>query len=139
VAHLGIIYWATCNLLYHILHALGRSSRPDAHERIDPRQYCRKIVQLIPYFQRPGMGAFFMNMVGFPAAVAVGFLARQDPPDQVSEERILLLRAFEGKHGRQLRKFLGTWPWKTGRETEIVSGAPSFPPSWQIPSSSRDI
>jgi hypothetical protein len=129
IAHLGMVYWATCNLLYHILHFLGGSSRPELHERIDPRQYCRKIVLMLPFFQSPGMGAFFINIAGFPTAVAVGFLARQDPPDQVSAERRLLLKVFEGKHGRQLQEFLGTWPWQTSRETEIISARERMPGS----------
>ncbi|OAP63364.1 hypothetical protein AYL99_02591 [Fonsecaea erecta] len=121
MAHLGMLYWATCNIVHHVLWYVAGKGRADLPGLIDARLYCRKIVLLMPFLQRPGMGAFFLNIAGFPAAVAVSFLARQDPPGQVSEERRLLENAFQDHHGTQLRNFLGTWPWRTDGETEIVS------------------
>jgi hypothetical protein len=110
MAHLGMVYWATCILLYHTLWYLVGDSRPKYPGRIDPRQYCRKIALLMPYFHGPGVGAFFMNIAIFPAAVAMGFLARRDPADQPSQERRMLLKSFRGKHGHQLQNFLRSWP-----------------------------
>ncbi|OQV03760.1 hypothetical protein CLAIMM_08763 [Cladophialophora immunda] len=121
MAHLGLIYWATCNILHEVLWYVAGNGRAGLPACIDARLYCRKIVTLMPFLQRPAMGAFFLNIAGFPAAVAVGFLARQDPPGEVSEERRKLQKAFQDTHGAQLRNFLGTWPWRTDRETEIVS------------------
>ncbi|EXJ69487.1 uncharacterized protein A1O5_07523 [Cladophialophora psammophila CBS 110553] len=121
MAHLGIIYWATCNIIHEVRWYVAGNGRAGLPACIDPRLYCRKIVMLMPFLQSPSVGAFFLNIAGFPAAVAVSFLARQDPLCEVSEERRLLQKAFQGNRGTQLRNFLRTWPWRTDRETEIVS------------------
>lgn len=121
MAHLGMIYWTTCNLLYQITSFLRTGSPQQLLSRMDPRIYCRNIGLLIPYFQCPGMGSFFLSIVGFPATVAVSYLARQDDPGEFSDERRLLLRAFQGKHGGQLHRFLATWPWQSERERDIVN------------------
>ncbi|OAL30795.1 hypothetical protein AYO22_01415 [Fonsecaea multimorphosa] len=120
MAHLGMLYWATCNILHEVLWYVAGKDRADLPACMDARLYCRKIILLMPFLQRPTMGAFFLNIAGFPAAVAVSFLARQDPPGKVSEERRMLQKAFQDIHGAQLRNFLGTWPWRTDRETEII-------------------
>ncbi|KAG9506415.1 hypothetical protein J7337_003398 [Fusarium musae] len=55
MAHLGMIYWATCSLLYQIMA-----------DDTTAWLYCRKVLLMVPFFQRPDMGAIFINFVGFP-------------------------------------------------------------------------
>ena len=113
MAHLGMLYWTTCLLLYQILWHPNRHNWTELPERMDPRQSCRKIALLMPYFQCANMGEFFMNMTAFSAITATRFLDRHDPPDKPSEERRILLKAFRGKYKRQMAIFLGTWPWRS--------------------------
>ncbi|KIW93483.1 uncharacterized protein Z519_06088 [Cladophialophora bantiana CBS 173.52] len=108
MAHLGIIYLATYNIIHDVLWYVAGNGRAGLSACIDPRLYCRKIVMLMPFLQRPAVGAFFLNIAGFPAAEAVSFLARQDSQREVSEERRLLQKAFQGNRGTQLRNFLRT-------------------------------
>lgn len=114
IAHLGVLYWVTCLLLYQILSChLGQDSPMDFPDRMEPRQYCRKIMQLMPYFQRPNMGEFFFNIATLPAITVTRFLDRYDPPNQPSYERAMIGDAFKAKYRRQMEHFLGAWPWRT--------------------------
>ena len=113
MAHLGMVYWATCILLYNNLCQLAGDSRMQLPERINPRQYFRKIALLMPYVQGPGMGAFFMNIAAFPTIVAMNFLVQQDLADHPSEERDMLLKSVGVKHGHDLGKVLEIWAQQT--------------------------
>ena len=110
IAHLGLLYLTTCCMLYYTMGHINEKRQLELPHRVDPMQYCRKIVMLIPYFQVPGMGACFMNMVCFPAAVATRFLLSAENSD---EELRMLQRSFRGRHGLKLRRFLVSWPWRT--------------------------
>lgn len=124
IAHLAMIYYATCALLYDIMRQF--SSGNAASERTDPWVYCRKILLTVPFFQRPAMGAIFINFVGFPVGVVVSFLARQDEDADFSryeDLKKLVLGVFQNEHGgSQLRAFLESWPWQSGREAQLVVG-----------------
>lgn len=130
MAHLGMIYWTTCNLLSQILSWL-REAAPSKEgtillpPRIDVHLYSHKVALLIPYFKKPGVGSYVITFIGFPVAVAASFLARQDLVGDFSEARALLVRAFHGERGKQLQRFLATWPWMTRPELETlgVTGA----------------
>lgn len=114
MAHLGMLYWTTCLFLYQILYChLSNYSLRELPDRMEPRRYCRKIMLLMPYFQRPNVGEFFMNIAILPAIAATRFLDRNDPPDQPSYERKMIGYAFRGKYKRQMEHFLGTWPRRT--------------------------
>lgn len=130
MAHLGIIYWTTYNLLSQIISRLRETAHPGENKgqlpsRMDAHQYCSKAISLIPYFQIPEVGSYFISFVGFPATVAISFLARQDASGHFSEARGLLDRAFCGEHGKQLQSFLATWPWTTRHESETLGSRKS--------------
>ena len=110
MAHLGMVYWSTCILLYYPLWTLACSMHKKLPERVNPRQYCRKIALLMPYFFAPEVGDFSINMAAFPAVVALRFLATTDLAQQSSEEREMLLKTLNSERGRQLRNFLKAWP-----------------------------
>ena len=110
MAHLGMIYWSTCILLYHPLWILAGTMHEILPERVNPRRYCRKIAMLMPYFLTPEVGDFSINMTGFPAVVAFRFLARVDGPQNPSEERERLLNSLSSERGRPLRNYLKGWP-----------------------------
>lgn len=112
MAHLGLIYWTVCLLLYQHMYQLGKinPTGTDLPERVEPRQYCRRIALLLPYFAKSNLGEFFINMTAFPAITIARFLDRYDTPGQSSEERKLLQSAFGGTYKRRIDNFLGTWP-----------------------------
>lgn len=113
VAHLGLLYWTTCLHLYQNLCHLSICTPTTLPGRVEPRQYCRMILLLMPYFQQNNMGELIMNITIFPAITVMRFLQRNDEPGILSEERRMLLKAFRGKHKRQIVNLLGTWPWRT--------------------------
>lgn len=115
MAHLGMLYWTTCLILHQTLWHLNSHNRTKLPKHTDPRQSCRKIVLLMPYFQCANMGDFFMNITAFPAMSATRFLDRHDPPDHPSKERRILLKTFRGKYQRRMENFLGTWPWRSSK------------------------
>ena len=112
-AHLGLLYWTTCLILYQNLHdVLTAIDKEPSLPRWEPRQYVRNIMHLVPYFQHSSVGGFFINMVSFPAIVAMRFVERNDPPDEMSEECRLVLTGFKGKYAQQMERFIGGWPWR---------------------------
>ena len=125
MAHLGMIYWTTYNLLSQILSWLSQvdPAKEDTTAlppRIDAHLYSRKVALLIPYFKKPGVGSYLISFIGFPVAVAASFLARQDPVGDFSEARALLARAFRDERGKQLQRFLATWPWMARSESDTL-------------------
>ena len=122
VAHLGLIYYATCTLLYEIMQQLGVDTDS---VRSDPWVYCRKILLLAAYFQRPAMGAMLINFVAFPLGVVVGFCARHEEGASFVSEDVSksLQRIFQSPHGgHRLRAFLEAWPWQSAAEVRLVTG-----------------
>ncbi|KEF54376.1 uncharacterized protein A1O9_09542 [Exophiala aquamarina CBS 119918] len=125
MAHLGMIYWTTYNLLSQILSWLrgpgpSREDTTPLPPRLDAHLYSHKVALLIPYFKKPGVGFYLISFIGFPVAVAASFLARQDSVGTFSEARALLVRAFRGERGKQLQGFLATWPWMTRSELDTL-------------------
>ncbi|QGI82560.1 hypothetical protein CEK25_009289 [Fusarium fujikuroi] len=110
MAHLGMIYWATCSLLYRVM-------ADDTNTGL----HCRKILLMVPFFQRPDMGAIFINFVGFPVSVVVSFIARQENHAAFEALKELLYKIFmDPNRGSQLRAFYETWPWQSTNETRVV-------------------
>ncbi|CVK98724.1 uncharacterized protein FPRN_04035 [Fusarium proliferatum] len=110
MAHLGMIYWATCSLLCRVM-------ADDTNAGL----YCRKILLMVPFFQRPDMGAIFINFVGFPVSVVVSFIARQENHAAFEALKELLYKIFmDPNRGSQLRAFYETWPWQSTNETRVV-------------------
>lgn len=125
MAHLGLIYWTTCNLLSQILLGLTEACRSTkAKARLPPHPnayfYCRKVDRLLPYFQKRSVGSYFVSFVGWPVAVAVSFLARQG---ELTEAREFLARALDCEQGTLLKRFFGTWPWMTDAELQVLGSA----------------
>lgn len=128
MTHLGLIYYATCVLLYEVTRHLAGGAVSD--ERTDPWAYCRKILLTVPFFLRPAMGAIFLNFVLFPVGVVAEFLARQEEevgaaadPLAYEEVRGSLQGIFHNQHGgSQLRAFLESWPWRNAGVKRLVAG-----------------
>lgn len=125
MAHLGMIYWTTCNLLSQMLFWLSANapSKEDSTRlppRMDAYLYSHKVALLISYFQNPAVGSYLISFIGFPVAVAASFLARQDSTGNFSEARALLASAFHGERGKHLQRFLATWPWLTRSQLDTL-------------------
>ena len=106
-AHLRMVYWTTCLLLYQTMCCLKADNALDTVKSIDPRRFCRKIAILIRFFQNDHVGACFVNFVAFSAVVLVRYLAREDVEGQRSVERRLFLRTFEGTRSRRFLRLFG--------------------------------
>lgn len=129
MAHLGVLYWTTCLIVYQILAYLNRQEQRRLPRRMEPRQYCRKILLLMPYFQRPNINAFFLTMTSFSTHAVAAFLDRHDPPDAPSEERKILMTTFKGKFRNQMARnmedFKGSCPWHDARLRALCGMADS--------------
>lgn len=108
-AHLGLLYWTVCLLLYQHVCRLSRCSQTKLPERVEPRQYCRKIALLLPYFNKSNLGEFFINITAFPVSTVARFLGRHDEPDKLSEECRILQTASIGPYKRYTDNVLRTW------------------------------
>lgn len=125
MAHLGLIYWTTYNLLSEILLWLTEAYMPKDDDiqlprHLDAHLYYRKVDRLIPYFKKSAVGSYFVSFVGWPVAVATSFLSRQG---ELAEARAFLARALDCEQGILLKRFFGTWPWTTDPESEILGKA----------------
>ncbi|KAJ9607131.1 hypothetical protein H2200_008203 [Cladophialophora chaetospira] len=126
MAHLGMLYWTTYNLLSQILSWLrqaapSKNKTPPLPPRMDAHLYVHKVALLIPYFNKPEVGSYLISFIGFPVAVAASFLAREDSAGTYSEARALLVQAFSGgERGKELQRFLASWPWLTRSEADTL-------------------
>jgi hypothetical protein len=109
MAHLGSLYWTTCLLVYQHLCIIQGHSLDALPERMEPRQYCRKLLLLMPYFQHSNVGEFFPNIAVFPTLAVMRFLNRHDSPGRRSEERKMLGRAFKGDFKLRMENSLRSW------------------------------
>jgi hypothetical protein len=139
MAHLGLIYWTTCNLVSQILSSLEEFASSEKatdlrSQRSDSLIYSRKVALLIPYFNRPGVGSYLISFIGWPVAVATSYLAKYD----LAEAQPLLDAAFRGEHGRQLKKFLNSWPWMTMVEMDMLGSAGALDDAVQAPNTGSD-
>ena len=105
LAHLGTLYWTACALLYDALHltAIDRETLP---ERLDPRLYVHKVARILPYFQVPSVGEFYLSIVTTPITMCLHVLYDIEPVDQPSEERHMLMRALSRGRGSQVERFI---------------------------------
>ena len=83
MAHLGMVYWSTCILTYYPLWTVVGTIHEKLLGRVTPRQYCRNIALLMPYFLAPGVGDFSINMTVFAVIVALRHLARVDLVEEI--------------------------------------------------------
>lgn len=108
-AHLGLLYWTVCLLLYQHICQLNKCDCVELPKRVEPRQYCRKIAMFLPYFNKSNLGEFFINITAFPTNSAIRYLDRHDPTGELSQERKLLQRASIGPYKRQLENLQQIW------------------------------
>lgn len=107
MAHLGVIYWVTCILLYPVLHSVTAATETTMiPTRMNPRLYCRKMARLLSYFLVRNAGGFVINMLTFPVGMALAYLRTVEGSRETSEEQRMLLRVFTGEYGAAIKKFL---------------------------------
>ncbi|KAH6995929.1 hypothetical protein BKA56DRAFT_539231 [Ilyonectria sp. MPI-CAGE-AT-0026] len=107
MAHLGIIYWVTCILLYPVLLSVTAAAETTIiSDRMNPRVYCRKMARLLPYFLVRNAGGFVINMLTFPVGMALAYLRTVEGSSEVSDEQRMLLRVFTGEYGAVIKTFL---------------------------------
>ncbi|CAJ2501358.1 Uu.00g042110.m01.CDS01 [Anthostomella pinea] len=73
LAHLTLIYWTACLLLYSALRSLL-----DEHTYLplhtDPSVYIRYLAQALPYFWMPGAGLMGAHLAAFPLGLCMNIL-----------------------------------------------------------------
>ncbi|KAK0732018.1 hypothetical protein B0H67DRAFT_92482 [Lasiosphaeris hirsuta] len=93
-SHILCVYWSMCIIVYSTLHSLS-ADKTTLPERANPRVYCRRIAEAVPVLLHPRSGAYGMHLANFPAAIALVYLNAADGGGVASEERGIILRAFE--------------------------------------------
>ncbi|KAK6077460.1 hypothetical protein SCUP515_04988 [Seiridium cupressi] len=94
LAHLTILYWATCALVYANLLALvdlGTATVP----RLDPLEYARKVVYALPFFLDPSAGIMGSKSASFPLGLVLQVLYGTE--NKPSEHRDLLAEFFKSQ------------------------------------------
>lgn len=104
LAHLTILYWATCVLLYTNLSAFV-DRKEDLPERADPTQYAGELVAALPFFFTQGAGIMGQKMAAFPLGIVLQVLfATENAPSEHREALVRLLQEQDGNGG--IGKFL---------------------------------
>ncbi|CAG9945559.1 unnamed protein product [Clonostachys rosea f. rosea IK726] len=98
--HIMLIYWAHCIMICDIFQSQIRKSlkprTPAAWpEYTKPATYCRKLANLLRFFQINKSGSFFMNMVLTTTAYCFQYLSREEE-DGPPIEKAMLLKALRG-------------------------------------------
>lgn len=116
VVEIMTIYWTMCLLTYVALHqSLKRCSgipgtetsmdHVDMSSRIDPRQYCKRITEVVGIFFQPSAGIMYSKSAAFPMGVAMGYLMYTDGLG--SEDAKKLLELFStSPRGNTMGKFI---------------------------------
>ncbi|KAK9422920.1 putative Zn(2)-C6 fungal-type domain-containing protein [Seiridium unicorne] len=94
LAHLTILYWATCALVYANLLALvdlGTATVP----QLDPLEYARKVVYALPFFLDPSAGIMGSKSASFPLGLVLQVLYGTE--NKPSEHRDLLAEFFKSQ------------------------------------------
>ncbi|CAH0023273.1 unnamed protein product [Clonostachys rhizophaga] len=98
MGHLLMLHHASRIILYDALRSQTGSNVEAIPDYVDPRLYCRKMGNFIPFFLAPNAGSVFLDMTVFPITVALDYLSRNEEKEP-STEKLLLLRAFQGHIG----------------------------------------
>lgn len=98
--HIMLIYWSHCIMICDIFQSQIRESlkprTPAAWpEYTKPATYCRKLANLLRFFQINKSGSFFMNMVLTTTAYCFQYLSREEE-DGPPIEKGILLKALRG-------------------------------------------
>uniref|UniRef100_A0A8H7NCB7 Zn(2)-C6 fungal-type domain-containing protein n=1 Tax=Bionectria ochroleuca TaxID=29856 RepID=A0A8H7NCB7_BIOOC len=98
MGHLLMLHHASRIILYDALRSHTGSNVESMPGYVDPRLYCRKMGNFIPFFLVPNAGSVFLDMAIFPITIALDYLSRNEETEP-STEKLLLLRAFQGHVG----------------------------------------
>lgn len=121
MAHLALLYWAIGTMLYEILSKPAVSGDNVLSAVTSARQACRNTLILLQYFERPGVGLFFIQATWFPVIVAADYLARNGM--QVSGEFELLQNALRGRQRQMFKRFIRIWHRDKIRVGDFGGGA----------------
>ncbi|CAG9975273.1 unnamed protein product [Clonostachys byssicola] len=98
MGHLLMLHHASRIILYDALRSHTGSHVEAIPGYVDPRLYCRRMGNFIPFFLVPNAGSVFLDMTILPITVALEYLSRNEKIEP-STEKLLLLRAFQGHIG----------------------------------------
>ncbi|KAI8631983.1 hypothetical protein F5Y19DRAFT_422696 [Xylariaceae sp. FL1651] len=84
LAHLTVIYWTTCVILYSTLISVYGPSLSEIPASIDPKPYIQKVLRALPFFWQPGAGTSSASMAAFPLGTCMNIAYAA--PDHFQEE-----------------------------------------------------
>ncbi|CAH0044712.1 unnamed protein product [Clonostachys solani] len=98
--HIILIYWANCIMICDIFQSqIKKSLKPRTpaawQEYTKPATYCRKLANLLRFFQINKSGSFFMNIILIVTAFCFEYLNREEE-DGPSIEKAILMNALRG-------------------------------------------
>lgn len=110
-AHVLTLYWATCVIIYglvgKVLMAQGCEEELFEGKYVDPGTFCQDILKIIPLFLHCSTGIFRVHLATPPISVSMIYLYSL-PPEEMKEEKALLLRYLQDPSCATMRKFLGS-------------------------------
>ncbi|VUC31047.1 unnamed protein product, partial [Clonostachys rosea] len=111
--HIMLIYWANCIMLCDIFQSqIKKSLKPRTPaawpEYTKPATYCRKMANLLKFFQMNKSGSFFMNMVLTATAYCFEYLNREEEGG-ASLEKAILLNALRGHIDKDAATFANSY------------------------------
>ncbi|KAK2791235.1 hypothetical protein FQN53_006076 [Emmonsiellopsis sp. PD_33] len=123
LAHVFALYWATrillCEMFADLLPHGGLDTEDqDVRARIDPRQYIRRMVGVIPIFLHPAVGVFRVHLSTFAMGVVARWFGRGEKPNgagglgmdgdggDMRYERELFMSYLQREEARGIARFL---------------------------------
>ncbi|KAF4979193.1 hypothetical protein FZEAL_4566 [Fusarium zealandicum] len=120
LAHLTILYWATCTLLYANLLAFADSTT-EMPARVDPFKYARELTLALPFFFQPSAAIMGPKAAAFPLGLVMQVLCGTERTP--SEHRVQLRRYFQTQgEGKNTAKFLMSLQRGSGSDGIGVQG-----------------
>lgn len=124
--NISTLYWTACLVVYTMVgKVLLEEEGEDLDGRyIEPRIFCRKILEILPLFFNPAAGIFRVHLVTFPMGVVMIYLAGM-PPASMMEERQLFAKYLRHPACWSIRKLLASTQSKDYERTCQVNESKS--------------
>jgi hypothetical protein len=104
--HILQLYSTVCVLLYSILRQLSGQAQYQLPARMDVRTHVMQIVRTMSIMLSQSAARWGMSTAAFPMGVALQTMLAAEPVEQKSEERLALLKFFNGPRSKEIGSFL---------------------------------
>lgn len=122
--HIMCVYWSVCIVVHSTWQIAATSLHApflDASMPPDPRSHCRRIAEALPVLFFPAAGEYGTQNTMLPVAAAMTYLNAFDEVDAPSEEKKMILRAFDDSPNAHLiDDFRDSMQRQDARTTEVA-------------------